>query len=381
MATETETPVHPQAQLSTRLYNGIAIYAFQGLTSPLRWVKNWNEWMWPTGIAPNFVKTYDSRPYLPVHIFFPKDYDQTSPESLPLMFSIHGGGFCIGGPEDDDGVNRSLADKHRFLVVELNYRKAPWYPFPTAIHDLEALMLAVIADESLPIDKDRVAITGFSAGGNLTLSLAQLPSIREKVKPSALLPVYPTTDMEIPTSDRIKRRFYKPELQPGACGSATDFLATASPIFKWSYINPGQNLRDPLLSPFYAPRDTLPPNIYIVAAELDQLAHEAWRMACKLAGRPVPAADDIVGQKIPAAQKGSLILDNERFAWQQDGPDGSIRWLLVPDQIHGFDHLPPRMYGDVPSFEDAQTKTEQYQKLQAEWLYEVVWKKSAARSD
>ncbi|KAH8202020.1 hypothetical protein TruAng_003775 [Truncatella angustata] len=380
MSTENEN-VQRQAPLSTRLYNGFTIYAVQGVSSPIRYLRGWNEWMWPSGFAPDIVKTYESRPSLPIRIFFPKDYDQSSPENLPLIFSIHGGGFCIGSPEDDDKWNRHFADEHKFLVVELNYRKAPWYPFPTAVHDLEALILAVIADDSLPIDKNRVAITGFSAGGNLTLSVAQLPSIREQVKPSAVLPIYPAVDQSIPSSERMKRRYYKPELGPGIRSSPLDMLARFSPIFKWSYVNPGQNLHDPLLSPFFAKRDDLPPHIYIVAAELDQLAHEGWRMACKLAGRPVPDPTDIVGQRRAAEKDGELITDNERFAWQHDTSDGSVRWLLVPDQIHGFDHFPARWYGHLRSWQDAQEKTAKYQKLLGEWLHQVVWKSSTSRSD
>lgn len=314
-------------------------------------------------------------------VFFPENYDQTSPEQLPLVFSIHGGGFCIGSPEDDDKWNRYFADEHKFLVVEMNYRKAPWYPFPTAVHDLEALMLAVIADESLPFDKNRVAITGFSAGGNLALSVAQLPSIREKVKPSALLPIYPAVDLSIPPGERVKRRHYKPDLGPGARGASVDMLARFSPIFNWSYINPGQDLHDPLLSPFFVGKDVFPSNIYIVAAELDQLAHESWRLACKLGGRAVPDPTDLVGQPKPAAQNGALILDNERFAWQKDTPDGSIRWLLVPDQIHGFDHVPQGWFGHLPSWEDAQVKTELYQNLLGEWLRQVVWKDTVSRPE
>lgn len=241
--------------------------------------------------------------------------------------------------------------------------------------------MAVIDDESLPFDKSRVAITGFSAGGNLTLSVAQLPSIREKVKPSALLPIYPSVDQSIPTEKRAESRYYKPELAPGARGAPVDMLARFSPIFKWSYINPGQDLHDPLLSPFFAARDSLPPNIYMIAAELDQLAHEAWRMACKLTGRPVPEPENLVGQAKPAIHDGALILDDERFAWQHDKPDGSVRWLLVPDQIHGFDHVPARWFGNVKAWQDAQVKTGQYQKLIGEWLYQVVWKNSTTRSE
>jgi poly(3-hydroxybutyrate) depolymerase len=65
-------------------------------------------------------------------------------------------------------LNERFASMHNVLVIELNYRKAPAHPFPTALYDLEALMLAVFDDESLPIDKGRIAVGGFSAGGNLT---------------------------------------------------------------------------------------------------------------------------------------------------------------------------------------------------------------------
>jgi acetyl esterase/lipase len=318
---------------------------------------------------------------LPRSIFFPKTYDQTSPDSLPLIFSIHGGGFCIGDPEDDDEWNRGFSDMHNFLVVELNYSKAPSSPFPVATHDLEALMLAVIDDESLPIDKSRVAVSGFSAGGNLALSVCQLPSIREKIKPSAAAPIYPVLDQSITTEYKVKTRHFKPDLGAGMRGQTTDFLSGMAPVFNWSYVNAGQDLRDPLLSPVFAARDTLPRHVYIVAAELDQLAHEAWRLASKLAGRLEPKPDDKVGQEQLGKEKGGLILDNERFAFQHKFADGgTVRWLLVPDQVHGFDHIPLRWHGSEEAMRDAQLKTKKYQQLLGEWLYQVVWKDSASSS-
>lgn len=264
---------------------------------------------------------------------------------------------------------------HNMLVVALNYRKAPAYPFPTATHDIEALTLAVFDDESLPIDKSRIAIGGFSAGGSLTLSVCQLPSIRQKVKPSAAVPIYSVVDKSIPTEVKISTRYYKPDLAPGIRGEPTDFLAKLGDIFLWSYINPGVDLQDALLSPYFASTDTLPPHIFFVATELDQLAHESWCMANKLAGRPEPPFTEKVGQEKRAAEKGQLILDDERYAFEHvdEGGKRSIRWLLVPDQIHGFDRLPPNWHGQE-SLEDAKLKEVAYQKAVGEWLQDFVWK-------
>ncbi|KAI1099229.1 alpha/beta-hydrolase [Jackrogersella minutella] len=357
----------------SRLSNGITIYAIQTLGQLSLWYQDWSS---PPKVPPTIIKTYECRPTLPIRIFFPKSYDpKASQAPLPTLFSIHGGGFCLGRPNDDDEWNASFASMNNVLVIALNYRKAPSYPFPTATHDVEALMLAAFDDESLPIDKDRIAVGGFSAGGSLTLSVCQLPSIREKVKPSAAIPVYAVVDKGIPQEVKLQTRYYKPELSPGIRGDPTDFLAMMSPIFLWSYIEPGVSMSDPLLSPYFAPRDALPPHIFFVSCELDQLAHEAWCMASKLAGRPEPTLFDKVGREKPSAGKGELILDDETFAFEhmEDGGKSGVRWLLLPDQVHGFDRLPPNWHKEE-SMEDAKLKEAAYQKIVGDWLREVVWK-------
>lgn len=271
---------------------------------------------------------------------------------------------------------------HDILVIELNYRKAPWHPFPTAVHDLEALLLAAVADASLPIDKDRVAIGGFSAGGNLTLAASQLPSVREHVRPRAAVLLYPSVDFTVPLAAKLAARHYKPPAgrssATNASASSGDYLRHLVPFFNWSYLPVGQDLRDPLLSPYFAAREDLPPHVFVLAAELDMLAHEAWRFASKLAGgsRPVPTLEEKVGQEKPAEEGTRLILDDERFSFEHvdEGGERSVRWLLVPDQIHGFDVGPPRLHGSEEAFEDAKVKTKAYQKLMGEWLFDRAWK-------
>ncbi|ORY61430.1 alpha/beta hydrolase fold protein [Pseudomassariella vexata] len=373
MASTTDSYVLPYPSYFTRAKNGLLISALKTVITPLGWIDEANQYFWPPEIRPDIVKTYEPRSYLPVRLFFPHSYDQTSNQTLPLVYSIHGGGFVLGAPRDSDEWNRRFADMHNVMVVALNYTKAPfWATFPNQGLDLEALIHAVYDDESLPIDKNRIAITGFSAGGNLALSVCQLPSIRDRIKPSAVIPIYPPVDMSI-NVERLARRYYKPELGEGPRAAKTDTLASMASLFDWSYIPYGQDLRDPLLSPVFATRAALPPYVYVVAAELDQLAHEAWRLAFQLSGRPEPTPDNKVGQEKPAKEQGHLILDDERFAFQHTDDRGSVQWLLVPDQIHGFDHMRERMQGSQ-GFQDALLKTVQYQQILGEWLRDVVWK-------
>lgn len=234
-------------------------------------------------------------------------------------------------------------------------------------------MLAVFDDESVPFDRHRVAVGGFSSGGNLATAVCQLKSIRDTIQPSAVCPIYPLVDLATNPNKKAATRYYKPTLGSGLRANATDMLSPVAPLFGWSYLPYGQHLRDPLLSPIFAPREHLPKKIFIVAAELDRLAHEAWRMASLLAHRPEPSVDAKVGQEQPGAP-GELILDDERFMFQHVDDDGvEVHWLLVPDQIHGFDLEPLGCHGSEEAFRDAQLKTEAYQRILGNWLHNSAW--------
>ncbi|KAI0178733.1 alpha/beta-hydrolase [Hypoxylon sp. FL1284] len=357
----------------SRLSNAVAIFGLQYLTLPALWYR---DWFHPPEIPPNIVRSYPCRPSLSIRVFQPKSYDATTSSApLPTLFSIHGGGFCLGRPNDDDAWNARFASMHGVQVIALDYRKAPAHAFPTAVYDCEALLLAACDDAALPVDRARVAVCGFSAGGCLALTVSQLPAVRDKVKPAAALPVYPVVDQSIPAALKGTTRHYKPALGGGVRAELYDYLATFSPILLWGYLSPGLDLRDPRISPYFTPRDNLPPHLFFIATELDQLAHETWCMASKLAGRPEPALADRVGREQPAENKGQLILDDDRFAFEHVDPAAgrSVRWLLVPDQLHGFDRLPENWH-DKEGLEDARLKEVACQKLMGEWLRDVVWR-------
>ncbi|SPO05358.1 related to triacylglycerol lipase [Cephalotrichum gorgonifer] len=365
-------PRYESPPLLSRILNATTISAIQGANASGNWYKGWQQWFSPPGFkGPDIVKTYDVKANLPVDIFFPSSYDQTSPLTLPTLFTIHGGGFCIGTPADDTRWNRAFADTHNTLVIALNYSKAPWSPFPGPVHDVACLFLSAASDPSLPIDKSRVAISGFSAGGNLALALCQLPTVRSHpAAPKAVVPIYPPVDVS--RTPASKRRQYKVDTRlAGLRGAKKDWVLPIAGVFDWSYISPGINLRHPLLSTFYAKREDLPAQVFFVAAELDFLAEEAHQMALRLAGRERDASyGEIPGRPEASGKVGELELGDERFAWEEK----DVRWLLVPDVVHAFDyHVGAEISGDEEATRDAEAKTEKYIRLVGEWLFTKVW--------
>lgn len=340
------------------------------------------------------------------------------------MLTIHGGGFCLGTARDDDEWNRAFSDAQNMLVVSLPYSKAPRAPFPAGLHDLEALYLAVLGDESLPIDRTsskggtpgRVALLGHDAGGNLALALSQLPKVRRcATPPTAALSVGGYLDLERPAADKARNRPTRLTTTTTG-GLAADPLAATHDAYAWGYVPYGHDLRDPLLSPAFAtwPDDDggggrvgaagLPPHVCLVAAELDILAHESWRLACRLVrdggvqrgdGRaarwrvPDPdAADDLErvcgrdaaaapGSQLELSDLGLSAIPNNRedgmsaskrfgFEVRWDGVgagagEGSVKWILVPDALHGFDRAPPR------------AEAHEYVGAVGKWLRETAW--------
>jgi acetyl esterase/lipase len=186
-------------------------------------------------------------------------------------------------------------------------------PYPGPTNDIEALLLAALADPSLsPI---RVAaLLGWSAGGNLTLSVAQRPVVRATGKIRALVPVYPDLDFTVPEETKIAGRRYKPALG-GYRGDGKDFVAELGDVFTWAYLPLGADRRDPGLSALFAPRESMPESIFMLGVELDILGQEAWRAACRWGGRRVPEVAEVPGKE-EVVGKGELVLEDERFAWE-----------------------------------------------------------------
>ena len=114
---------------------------------------------------------------------------------VPALLWIHGGGFLIGRPEQDERSSIAYARELGILVVAVDYRLGPASPYPAPLEDCYAALRWLHAQAAqLGVDPDRIAIGGASAGGGLTAGLALLAHDRGEVKPVFQLLIYPMLD-------------------------------------------------------------------------------------------------------------------------------------------------------------------------------------------
>ncbi|WP_284259911.1 alpha/beta hydrolase [Acidocella aquatica] len=94
--------------------------------------------------------------------------------SAGALLWIHGGGFLIGRPKQDDLFCAMTAKLVDIPVIAAGYRLAPRFPFPAALDDCYTAWLWLQENAaSLGVDPHSVIIGDQSAGGALAASLVQ----------------------------------------------------------------------------------------------------------------------------------------------------------------------------------------------------------------
>lgn len=123
-------------------------------------------------------------------------YKRKSPSApTPVLLWLHGGGYVMGSPEQDDVVCIQYVRELGIQVVSVDYRLAPKYPFPVGLEDgYSALQWIANHAQALGMAENRIVVGGASAGGGLAASLIHLACDRQEIRPVFQILVYPMLD-------------------------------------------------------------------------------------------------------------------------------------------------------------------------------------------
>lgn len=261
----------------------------------------------------------------------------------PAVINFHGGGFVLGQGTDDGRWAMAVMQALGAVVFSVEYRLAPSYPFPTPVEDCADAVLQIWrrADEFW-IDRDKIILSGFSAGGTLALAswtlladhkrwgygVREQPDLAKGVSelsvsddvpvgrdggkipssekdeaaaraerdpnvphPAGLMLFYPLLDW---TQSRPRKRLTcsKPELT---------LPRNLTDIFDAAYLYPPEEIKgqldNPLLSPGLMPDDLIDrlPPVQMCLCEYDMLLAEGKRFVARLRERGKDVGYRVVG--------------------------------------------------------------------------------------
>jgi putative ergosteryl-3beta-O-L-aspartate hydrolase len=297
-----------------------------------------HDWAPPRPPTPAFTRSIPTErdrpgsPSVTIHFYVASDYFSRVREGYryPVVINFHGGGFCLGKATDDRYWANVVLKTANAVFVSVDYRRAPEFPYPTAVDDsVDALLYLAANADSLGLDSTRVALSGFSAGANLAFSaLLRLKfhtrkgllstedlSLSRRSSTRKLFESAPSHDLQIvnivafyPLLDWSISRDSKRRTSPNPEKTLPKFLAD---LFDYSYLPPPDTMlrASPFVSPGLAPDNML------------------------IHGLP----DDI---QIFLCGWDMLLREGEVFARRLQELGKSVRSTLIPEAVHGWDKHP-----------------------------------------
>ena len=238
-----------------------------------------------------------------LYFFVPPKYKKpttnaATKKEYPLIVNFHGGGFTIGHANDDARWATTLLNDVDAVFVSVGYRKAPEYPQPIPVEDcVDALRWLWAHADHYGLDRSRTVVTGFSAGGNLSLTapLRHYTERKAEVAETAaedgklvgIVAFYPSVNQRISrlrktASNPISRK--KGSLGPALYKTFDDAYYGELPLERRTSVN-----LSPALVPEEVLRGGLPPKIAIFTCEYDMLLVEGenFREKLKALGKTV----------------------------------------------------------------------------------------------
>lgn len=117
-------------------------------------------------------------------------------ELQAALIYFHGGGWVLGSIESHDHICRTLAAKADVVVIAVDYPLAPESRYPCAVlYGLNAINWVFANVDALGLDRQRIAVGGDSAGGNLAAVMALHARNGDLPRLAAQVLLYPVLDL------------------------------------------------------------------------------------------------------------------------------------------------------------------------------------------
>ncbi len=210
---------------------------------------------------------------LPIRIYRPSEEN-----NLPALVFFHGGGWVLNFLDIYEPALRKIAKNGNFVIIAVEYQKAPEHSYPAPLDDCYATLKWVIENAAeLGIDLAAIGVGGDSAGGILASSVALKACSEQLISLAFQLLIYPCNDYQMN--------------YPSATNYSQGYGLTTQAM-KWfwdQYLSKVEDREDPYAVPVKANslRGVAP--AILIAAEFDPLTDDVKNYYQKLIKDSVPA--------------------------------------------------------------------------------------------
>lgn len=231
-----------------------------------------------------------------VHLYRPKG---SRGKKIPLFINMHGGGFVKGRRDQDIVFCRNICSRSDCAILDIDYVPAPAMRYPGQVYACYDVMLycAEHGDE-LNIEKERIAVGGHSAGGNLAAAIILMAVNERTFIPALQILDYAGLDNKTLAIDR-RNGTSNPRIP-----------AWKSDLYQKMYVNP-ENAEEIYCSPAFASDEQLAkmPSTLMIYCENDMFCDEAAEFHRRLLSLGVP----VYGKRFLHSSHGFVVQRKGEF--------------------------------------------------------------------
>lgn len=188
---------------------------------------------------------------------------ELSPKTTLLYF--HGGGYLFGNPGTHRQFIARIVAATGASAIAPRYRLAPRHRYPAAVDDAERTYEYLLAQGIAP---ETIVLGGDSAGGGLAMALLHRIRTEELPMPAGAMLFSPYLDLEHTGYTLVTN-------------ASTDYLPGSEMEEPNSWYADPDQLRDPGVSPLYAPLEGFPP-LLVFAGGAEMLLADSLKLFDKV---------------------------------------------------------------------------------------------------